>query len=493
MNLAGSGGPSPTLYSQRSLSSSDKEKEKRHSIPRIDPRSSFLSTIKISPDSVLDEISRSLSRRSIMTEFSIEGKNMKSKEEIFDREKEKKKTKRLRTVKSKKKIKNIKKTEFEKEKTKGDNGNEHDGGIVGKDVEKVVLSNMLDDSSPNSKYLQSRTGTSTYTGMRLLSVIDKKGGEISPVKHKGKRNNNGRDNAGYNGGDGITIRDEDRIEGENESGETDRVMALDREEREKQKEREGEREEKGLKDIEDDAAPHTAAENRLIALDAKLDAVQRGYHSRKSEKQENSAFFPMIFSDDLAFCPFQNLSNFDKHNFQMIDLAKNREKLDVEKGENSDDSDAEKNENVSDEENENDSNPADSSDIAEIIKNRKIAIEKERLDHLYRTSSHDVSASNWTQIIKVQDIDWEKFMQKEGLRKSFALNKEEHEKLLRVCTDMTENSFYHDRIENEKFRLDTENFREKPIPLPFGKVIHGLCEINTPHYYYVSTCCDIHT
>jgi hypothetical protein len=426
-----------------------------------------------------------------MTEFSIEGKNMKSKEEIIDREKEKKKTKSLRTVKSKKKIKNTKKTEFEKEKKKVDDGNEHGGGKIAREVEKVMLSNILDDSSPYSKYLQSRTGTSTYAGARRLSLIGRKGGEITPVKDKGKGKNNGSDNTGYAGGDGMTSGDEDRIGDENEDEEMDRVMELDRKERERARERE--REEKRLKDIEDEAAPHTAAENRLIALDAKLDAVQRGYHSRKSEKLENSAFFPMIFSDDLAFCPFQNLSNFDKHNFQMIDLAKTREKLGVEKGVNSDDSDAEKLENDSDEENENESNPADSSDIAEIIKNRKIAIEKERLDHLYRTSSHDVSASNWTRIIKVQNIDWEKFMQKDGRRKSLYINNEEHEKLSGDCTDMTENSFYHDRIENEKFRLDTENFREKPIPLPFGKVIHGLCEINTPHYYYVSTCCEMCT
>ena len=406
---------------------------------------------------------------------------MKSKEEIIDREKEKRKMKTPLPVRAKKKTKNAKKTEFEKEKKRTDQELGSDGGKIGREAEKVVLSNMLDDSSPYSKYLQSRTGTSTYAGTRRLSLIGKKGGEITP--EKGRKH--GLSNAGHTGVNGIINRDDDKNENENDDeDETDEVSRVKEKER---KDKEREREEKRLKDIEDENAPHAAAENRLIALDAKLDAVQRGYHSRKSEKLENSAFFPMIFSDDLAFCPFQNLSNFDRHNYQMIDLAKCREKMSSEKDENSDDSDGEKHENESDDEDENETNPADSSDIVEIIKNRKIEIEKERLDHLYRTSSHDISSSNWTQIIKVQDIDWEKFMQKEGIRKSFYLDREEHGKQSGVYTDMTENSFYHDRIENEKFRLDTENFREKPIPLPFGKVIYGLCEINTPHYYYVST------
>ena len=318
--------------------------------------------------------------------------------------------------------------------------------------------------------------------------------------------------------------------------------------------------------------PYSPAQKRLAKLTSKLDDVSRGFHPRRSEENDGSVFFPMLFSGDITYFPFPVLSNegievdddgdeeerrrksllTDKYSR----IRKSIPKIVIEK-EVSPYRDA-----------------ADCSDITARVTARKVQLENERLQQLYRTSHAEIPAENWTLILKRQEVNWEKFMIREQRSRTRFITEEirnNNEKDNGIVgqeffKSRLKNALYqsessdsddmnddisnidHDNYENkfkdnpgdkeynqllnekqmkkEKNILDTsvfslhgngtgthsgikssnKNVRDsnkggkngsdgkseayvapKPTPLPFGKVIEDLCEINSPHYYYVST------
>ena len=335
------------------------------------------------------------------------------------------------------------------------------------------------------------------------------------------------------------------------------------------------------KEIEDND-PLSPAQKRLQGLNARLDDVSRGYHPRRTEAMSTGAFFSMMFSDDIVFQPFPPLPIFKDENDEE-NKNKDENKIEIDDSKNRYKRESLiKNiipENIPAEPSVEYRDASDSSDITNAITERKILLEKERLQQLYKTSLTEIPSENWTQIIRKEEVHWEKFMETEERKRESELIKEINGNLekddsivgheffknrLKIALNNTENSSdllksekYENNYEynvNDNYESSSQNssnnenvdynksnnssqnsvnsekskkieIREKneirenalqgsvfdlhatgpktgikfdplrivpkPTPLPFGRVLSGVCEINLPQYYYVSTSASI--
>ena len=190
----------------------------------------------------------------------------------------------------------------------------------------------------------------------------------------------------------------------------------------------------------------------------------------------------------------------------------------------------------------------DSSDIKKIVTDRKLELEKDRSQQLYRTSLMDVASDNWTNIVMARQINWEKFMEMEQIKRLKLSMKNENEKN-GLEKEGEEEEGEEEEEEEEKDRMINHQFSRKllkktknslinrenknngndeiddddddrnenlnypktsifdlnrtgpqsgidfkpldavpqPTPLPLGRVHFDCCPADTPHYYYVST------
>lgn len=237
---------------------------------------------------------------------------------------------------------------------------------------------------------------------------------------------------------------------------------------------------------EEEHAPEAAVDSgpsaaqKISNLRAKLNDVARGYHPRRSDSDfDGGAFFPMMFSNDLVFYPFNSQIQVG------ADRAVNTP--------------GSSNEVVGREPLLGRLSSADCSDIQQVIIDRKSQLEKDRLTQLYRTSLADVASELWTPIVRKEGVDWEAFMELEMVERLRPQTVEISSKEDEGDAIMSE-QFFTNRLKYAKEGtfdpISTIRLGDKedggpssssptPKPLAFGKMHGGLCEINRPEYFYV--------
>ena len=285
---------------------------------------------------------------------------------------------------------------------------------------------------------------------------------------------------------------------------------------------------------ESDEEKLSEAEKRIRFLKKKLEDAKSGYHPRRvAEEMAGVAFFPMLFSDDLVYNPCSATSGPLVVGNGIGDYVSNADGVSNQDG--------------SPRLLEPDISATDFSDIRRFVQERKALMNKERLQQLYKTSS--AIPDEWISVVRKQGVDWEKYMDREKdsrlqhsltgtgktrsrpkaglsprpitslaqLRSSgplpgghvaaalatIALNVAEGDEPrtskedLDAVANAEEDEFFMRRIENHERRLaqnasepagfdDLTVVDRKPTALPFGKVVSGICEIDTANYFYVS-------
>jgi hypothetical protein len=230
-------------------------------------------------------------------------------------------------------------------------------------------------------------------------------------------------------------------------------------------------------DSEDEEFASSAAK-RIFNLRKKLYDVARGHHSRRSDDFDGAAFFPLAFSNDLVFYPFNAQAQADAERSVAV-MTPGEERNEPQFGRSPR------------------SAAADCSDIQQVVIDRKSQLEKDRLTQLYRTSLADVASENWTPMIRKEGVDWEAFMEQERV-----------ERLRPLTVEIQKKADEGDAIISKEFLLDRLKYAKEhtldamstirlgdkedgpasptPMPLAFGKMHCGLCEISRPEYFYVS-------
>eukprot|EP00596_Hydrurales_sp_CCMP1899_P009725 CAMPEP_0119049162 /NCGR_PEP_ID=MMETSP1177-20130426/63174_1 /TAXON_ID=2985 /ORGANISM="Ochromonas sp, Strain CCMP1899" /LENGTH=1191 /DNA_ID=CAMNT_0007026049 /DNA_START=3076 /DNA_END=6651 /DNA_ORIENTATION=- len=228
----------------------------------------------------------------------------------------------------------------------------------------------------------------------------------------------------------------------------------------------------------------SSAAKRIFNLRTKLNDVSRSRHTRRSD-DDSGAFFPMMFSDDLVFYPF-NAQGFQAQDVDRVVTVKTS------------------NEGKTPNEDRNEgpfgrsprSAAADCSDIQQVIVDRKSQLEKDRLTQLYRTSLADVASENWTPMVRTEGADWEAFMELEKTERlrpqTVEIKKQADENDAIISKEFFEARLKHVK-DNALDGTSTIRIGDKedgpasptPVPLSFGKMYRGLCEINQPEYFYV--------
>jgi hypothetical protein len=223
----------------------------------------------------------------------------------------------------------------------------------------------------------------------------------------------------------------------------------------------------------------SSAAKRIFNLRTKLNDVARSRHSRRSDEDDGGAFFPMMFSNDLVFYPFN--AEAQAHDIDRAVTVKtpteDRNELPFGRSPRS--------------------AAADCSDIQRVIIDRKSQLEKDRLTQLYRTSLADVASENWTPMVRTEGVNWEAFMELEKIERlrpqTVEIKKKADENDAIISKE-----FFQARLkyakENALDAISTIRIGDKeagpalptPVPLSFGKMHNGLCEINRPEYFYVS-------
>jgi hypothetical protein len=277
------------------------------------------------------------------------------------------------------------------------------------------------------------------------------------------------------------------------------------------------------------------AEKRIRILKQKLEEAKSGYHPRRNdEEMAGVAFFPMLFSDDLVYNPCASSCGplvYTQRRGDGSDLVAAAPHLDVsprslvESAPSAD----------------------DFSDIRRVVDERKAKLQRERLLELYKNSSTAI-ADEWVSVVRKKGVDWDTYMQQEkgsrvqqtladsgktrfrpkanssprpitsvnqlqsdgplpgghvaaALAAIEAMNASDNGTLMASKEDpgaianAEEDDFFLRRIENHENRLSktaavnsggSDTAQPTPVPLPFGKVVSGICEIDAAMYFYVS-------
>jgi hypothetical protein len=135
--------------------------------------------------------------------------------------------------------------------------------------------------------------------------------------------------------------------------------------------------------------------------------------------------------------------------------------------------------------------------IGNRVKEHRKAMEKQRMEQLYSTSSSNTSVSDWTKVFVNGKVDWKKYLsdQKSSgfmneVRSSINSHRSASQKLLESTT-VAEDSAVSDSSPSpiqhqQSLRNESESKVDDVIPLPNGKVVQINASARQSKYFYVS-------